>query len=338
MVRGTRSASVTKLCTCSPPRLKGERLGEGLFLISLAALFLVFACSLPALAQTAPNPFAIGGLEGAGGKPTNAVVAFILSKQAEFTRAMTLAARAVRTDWSALWSLIGLAFTYGVFHAAGPGHGKAIVASYIVANENALKRGATVATLAAVLQGVVAIVLVAVIALILQGTRQTMTGAVNTIETISYAAIAAFGFWLLVRKIRSLLLLRTGGSEACDHFHMPAPGEVMNWSTKDTLAAIFAAGLRPCSGAVLILIFTLSQGVFWAGIAAVAAMSAGTALTTSGIAAMAVYFKALAVRMASGRGQGGTILVRCIEIIAACAVLVLGLTLLSGHWASMGGA
>jgi nickel/cobalt transporter (NicO) family protein len=301
-------------------------------------LLLAFLMSLPALAQTAPNPFAIGGLEGAGGKPSNSIVAYILSKQAEFTRAMAVAARTVSTDWSALWSLLGLAFAYGVFHAAGPGHGKAIVASYVVANENALKRGALVATLAAALQGVVAVVLVAIIALILQGTRQTMTGAVNTIETISYAAIAVFGFWLLFRKARSLMLLSKGESEACDHFHMPEPSVVMRWSLRDTAAAIFAAGLRPCSGAILILVFTLSQGVFWAGIAAVAAMSAGTALTTSGIAAVAVYFKAVAVGMASGRGQGGIILVRCIEIAAACAVMALGLALLSGHWASMGGA
>ena len=310
-----------------------------LIILAICTLSILPAlATLPALAQTAPNPFAIGGLEAAGGKPSNAVAAFILAKQAEFTRAMTLAARAVRTDWSALWSLVGLAFAYGIFHAAGPGHGKAIVASYVVANEDALRRGALVATLAAALQGVVAVVLVAIIALILQGTRQTMTSAVNTIESISYAAIAGFGFWLLVRKVRSLVLIGKGESGACDHFHMPAPAVVMGWSSKDTLAAVFAAGLRPCSGALLILIFTLSQGVFWAGILAVAAMSAGTALTTSSIAAVAVYFKAIAVRLAGGRGQGGIILVRCLEIAAACAVMVLGLALLSGHWASMGGA
>jgi nickel/cobalt transporter (NicO) family protein len=337
MEGGIPSRLVTNLRTDSSPNFYGQRLGEGLFLVTLA-LFFFAVFSFPSIAQTAPNPFAIGGLEGAGGKPTNAVAAFILSKQAEFTRAMTLAARAVKTDWAALWGLIGLAFAYGVFHAAGPGHGKAIVASYVVANENALRRGALVASLAAALQGVMAVALVAIIALILQGSRQAMTGAVNTIETISYAAIAVFGFWLLVRKVRSLILIRMGESEACNHVHMPGPSEVMRWSTKDTLAAIFAAGLRPCSGAVLILVFTLSQGVFWAGIAAVAAMSAGTAITTSGIAAVAVYFKAIAVRMASGRGKSGIVLVRCVEIAAACAVMVLGLALLSGHWANMGGA
>jgi nickel/cobalt transporter (NicO) family protein len=305
--------------------------------LTLALLLLV---ALPALAQP-QNPFSLGGLEGAGGAPSSGLAAWILAKQAEFTRAMTVSARAVRTDWGALWSLIGLGFGYGVFHAAGPGHGKAIVASYVVANENALRRGTLIAALAAALQGIVAVLLVAAIAVVLGGTRQMMTGAVNWIETASYAAIALFGLWLLIKKLRGLLaILLPGrfGAPAHDHFHMPGPGEVMGWSRKDAAAAVFAAGLRPCSGAILILVFTLSQGVFWAGIAAVAAMSAGTALTTAGIAALAVFFKTAAVRLASGRGGAGLVLARGLEALAALAVMLLGLALLTGHWAGMGGA
>ncbi|KAI9881664.1 MAG: hypothetical protein M1823_006625, partial [Watsoniomyces obsoletus] len=81
------------------------------------------------------------------------------------------------TDAAAVWSLIGLGFAYGVFHAAGPGHGKAIVAAYVVANENALRRGAAIAALAAALQGLVAVALVAAVALVLGGTRRMMTDA-----------------------------------------------------------------------------------------------------------------------------------------------------------------
>jgi nickel/cobalt transporter (NicO) family protein len=302
---------------------------------------LAFLSVFPALGQTPPNPFAVGGLEGAGGAPGSGIAAFILAKQAEFTRAMTLAARAIRTDWTALWGLIGLALAYGVFHAAGPGHGKAIVASYVIANENALRRGILIAALAALLQGIAAIALVGVIALVLGGSRQMMTGAVNWIETISYAAIALFGFWLLIRKLAALWSLWTGQAgklASHDHFHIPGPGEVMRWSVRDAAAAVFAAGLRPCSGAILILVFTLSQGVFWAGIAAVAAMSLGTALTTGAIAALAVYFKALAVRLAAGRGSAGLWIARSLEALAALIVLLVGIALLTGHWAGVGGA
>ena len=286
------------------------------------------------------NPFALGGLEGAGGAPGSRFAAWILTKQAEYTRAMTAAARALRTDPGAVWGLIGLGFAYGVFHAAGPGHGKAIVAAYVVANENALKRGAAIAALAAALQGLVAVALVAIIAMILGGTRRTMTDAVNWIETASYAGLFLFGLWLLVKKLRGFaaLLRRGARAPAHDHFHMPGPKEVMAWSRRDAAAAVLAAGMRPCSGAILILVFTLSQGILWAGAAAVAAMSAGTALTTAGIATLSVYFKALAVRMASGRGMTALWVARGLEIMAALAVTLLGLALLTGHWAGIGGA
>jgi nickel/cobalt transporter (NicO) family protein len=303
----------------------------------LAALALVIL-SLPAPAQP-QNPFSLGGLEGAGTRPAGGLTGFVLAQQAEFSRAMTAAARAIRTDWTAVAGLLGVAFAYGVFHAAGPGHGKAIVASYVIANEAQLRRGALVATAAALLQGAVAVALVALLALVLGSTSQTLTGAINTIELASYAAIAGFGAWLLVRKLRGLAMLWRGEAvAACDHFHMPEPGAVSRWNLRDATAAVFAAGLRPCSGAVLILVFTLAQGVFWAGILAVAAMSAGTALTTSGIAAMAVYAKALSVRLASGRGTAGIWLVAIIEILAASGVLMLGLVLTFGLWRSIGGA
>jgi ABC-type nickel/cobalt efflux system permease component RcnA len=294
-----------------------------------------------ALAQAQPqSPFSLGGLEGAGGRPESGLAAWILAKQAEYTRAMTIAARSLRNDAGAVWTLVGLGFAYGVFHAAGPGHGKAIVASYVVANENALKRGAAIAVLAAALQGLVAILLVATVALALGGTRRTMTSAVNWIETASYASLFLFGLWLLVKKLRGLLALARpdAPAPAHDHFHMPGPKEVMAWSRRDAAAAIVAAGLRPCSGAILILVFTLSQGVLWAGAAAVAAMSAGTALTTAGIAALSVYFKALAVRLASGRGMAALWVARGLEVMAALAVTLLGLALLTGHWAGAGGA
>ena len=52
-----------------------------------------------------------------------------------FYRALSGLIRAAKTDGSAYWSLIGISFIYGVFHAAGPGHGKAVISSYMVANE-----------------------------------------------------------------------------------------------------------------------------------------------------------------------------------------------------------
>ena len=80
--------------------------------------------------------------------------------------------------------LAGLSFLYGVFHAAGPGHGKAIIASYMIANERALRRGTKIAFLAAALQGCVAVLIIGLIAIILRGTAQDMTAAAGYVSRL----------------------------------------------------------------------------------------------------------------------------------------------------------
>jgi ABC-type nickel/cobalt efflux system permease component RcnA len=97
---------------------------------------------------------------------------------------------------------------------------------------------------------------------------------------------------------------------------------------------VLAAGIRPCAGAIVVLVFALSQGLFAAGMAATVAMALGTALTTGAIAALAVFAKALALRVAGGRGAGGALAMAGVELLAAAFVLVLGLTLLFGLWTS----
>ena len=99
---------------------------------------------------------------------------------------------------------------------------------------------------------------------------------------------------------------------------------------------VLAAGMRPCAGAIVVLVFALSQGLFAAGVAATFAMALGTALTTGLIASMAVFAKAVAVRLARGRGDNGRRLIAAIELLAAAFVLVLGMSLLSGVWAGSG--
>ena len=93
-----------------------------------------------------------------------------------------------------------------------------------------------------------------------------------------------------------------------------------------------AAGIRPCAGAIVVLVFALSQGLFAAGVAATVAMALGTALTTGLIAAVAVFAKAFAVRVARGRGAHGTRVIAGVELLAAAFVLVLGASLLAGLW------
>lgn len=320
-------------------------------LAALAAAIAILAVE-PALAQR--HPFAVGGNEAAC--VSGGFAGLVLSWQSKFHAELQAAARALKTDPSAFFALAAASFAYGAFHAAGPGHGKAVLAAYMVANEIQLKRGLLLAALAALLQGAVAIALVAGAALIFNATAGQMTNAARAIEVASYVAIAALGARLAFVKGRALLaalgeprtalaLAGAGGSRGfvceavdqshihgpdCGHAHAPDPatlaGPAFRWG--DAIATVVAAGMRPCSGAILVLVFTLSQGMLAAGAGAVMAMSAGTALTTGALAALAVYAKGLAIRFSGTGARRAMLLARAAELLAALLVLGFGLTLL----------
>jgi len=319
------------------------------------ALLVVAICCWPvhdALAQ-ARNPFSVGISEG-GGAATG-VTGWILAQQQHFDLLMRQAVRAIRSDPSALWQLCGVAFLYGVFHAAGPGHGKAVLGAYLVANERALKRGLVMAALAALLQALVAIALVCGLALLLGATAQAMRGAAQAVELFSYAAIALVGALLAWRKGVALWREWRGPTQPvsrfacvaaddaghvhgaeCGHVHMPDPALLggTRFSWRAAAGTIVAAGLRPCSGALLVLVFSAAQGILYAGVTATLAMAAGTAITTGALACLAVHAKMFAQRLTMTRGTRGMLALRGLELSAALAVLLLGLGLLGGSLAN----
>lgn len=322
----------------------------------LFALLLLAAPLQDALAQ-ARNPFSVGISEGGG--QASGLTGWILAQQQRFDMLMRGAVRAISTDPSALWSLLGLAFAYGVFHAAGPGHGKAVLAAYLVANERALKRGLVMAGLAALLQAAVAISLVGGLSLLLGASGQVMRKTAEFVEIGSYAAIALVGLFLVWRKGQALLTdwrlarPKQAGAVAsrfqctaaddpvhmhgpgCGHFHMPDPAKLGGaFAWRDAAGAVVAAGLRPCSGAILVLVFSAAQGIFLAGVGATLAMALGTAATTGLIAVLAVHARNLAQRLSAGRGARGLFFLRGLELVAALAVLLLGAGLLTGSLAS----
>ena len=180
----------------SRERSEQGRVREGAF-AAVAFLAAVLLLAAPALAQR--NPFAVGANEGAA-VASNSLVAWILAQQSHFYRALTGAAREAKSGMAGFWLLAGLSFAYGVFHAAGPGHGKAVMASYMIANERALKRGLVLTFLAALLQGVVAVAIVGVAALVFNATSARMTQAAQAIEIASYGAVAGLGLYLVWTK------------------------------------------------------------------------------------------------------------------------------------------
>src|SRR5262245_2104125 len=148
---------------------------------------------------------AFGAARGPQAAPVDGVLGWIFAKQAEFYRQFSGLIRAAKADGSAAWSLLGLSFLYGVFHAAGPGHGKAVISSYLVANEETWRRGVVLSFASALLQALVAVVLVGIAAALLNATASTMRSAVNLIEILSYALIILIGLRLLWVKGAALI-------------------------------------------------------------------------------------------------------------------------------------
>jgi ABC-type nickel/cobalt efflux system permease component RcnA len=224
------------------------------------------------------------------------------------------------------------------------------------------------------MQSLVAVLIVGIGALLLNATARTMCGAEKVIEIASYALIAAFGARLVWTKgggfiralqahppapamalasaaphVRAELALHDRGhdhddhvhdhdhvhDEHCGHSHGPVPSELAGpggW--RRGFGAIFAVGLRPCSGAILVLVFALAQGLFWAGIVATFVMGLGTAITVAAIAVVAVSARDLARRISGGSEGGGALFMRGVEFAAAGLVLLFGVGLLFGYLAA----
>lgn len=375
---------------CSKPSL---RLAVGL-------LALAFAMMHFANAAHAQSSLGIGVNDGMA--PTTGPFAHILMwinlRQQEFYRALATAMKAMRQDNSKIWILIGLSFAYGIFHAAGPGHGKAVISSYMVANEVALKRGILLSFVSALLQGLTAILVMLLAYFVLRGTTISMTDAAWFMEIMSFALVTLFGAWLLWRKLGpavlrlfgkgpaySLSAAHAGHSHAghshgahnhaahahshalhalddhdhghghshdhhdhgahdhahhdhasgevcdtCGHSHAPDPallsGDRFDWRT--AWSAVAAVGIRPCSGALIVLSFALLNGLWLGGLLSVLAMSIGTAITVSALATLAVTAKNWAVYFA-GDGRMGNRIHSIVEIGGAAFVFLFGLLLLS---------
>ncbi len=330
-------------------RLKIDRLSiVSIILVATLATGPVIAASPLGIGSAEPS-LAPGGFGGS-------FLAWINFEQQNFYRLLTNALKAMRADPWKLWTLIGLSFAYGVFHAAGPGHGKAVISSYMIANEIQLRRGVTISFISALVQGATAILVVGAAYLVLRGTSISLTNATDVLEMASYALVAAFGFWLLYRKLSGIVssarkphLLddhhhshshshdhahdhHHGPGEFCEtcgHVHIPSPETLRakDFSIREAFSAVLAVGLRPCSGAIIVLTFSLLNGLYLGGVLSVLAMSIGTAITVSALAILAVSAKGAAVRIA-GEGSRALIVGNMIEILGAALVALMGTLLL----------
>ena len=322
------------------------------------------------VAEVKPTPFGGPPIEPGFNMPRTGIFGWIAEMQKDFYAALTATLGRLKTDYTAFWLLGGLSFFYGIIHAAGPGHGKVVIGSYVLANETQFRRGVLLSFASAMVQSLVAVVFVLVAALALRMTSIAMSDATWWITIGSYGRVVLLGLWLIARKIfgwghhhhhddhahehdmakkaRAHLHGQDGhhhhehGHDHHDHdqdhdhaheeahaehaHHVVTPDQIKGgW--REQLGVVLAVGIRPCSGALVVLVFALSQGLLAAGIAAVFLMGLGTAITVGVLATIAVTAKGVARRLLGVHSEAGSSIVWWLELFGAFAVLAFGVLL-----------
>ena len=212
-------------------------------------------------------------------------------------------------------ALLLFSFVYGVLHALGPGHGKVVITTWLATHPSKLKSSIGLTLAASLLQGLVAIGLVVVVLTLLRLPARQLHLSSFWLEKGSYALVGVLGLLLCWRALKKLrMLLRKPKFTAftphhvhdqhcgCGHQHMPDPKRLErdeDWRAR--LMIILSMGMRPCSGAIMVLLFSKVIGVFGWGVASALAMAAGTSLTISSLALLVHGFRTLAVNLSGNK-------------------------------------
>jgi len=304
--------------------------------------------------------------------PFGRVFAWVFDKQQSLQRTLAMSVKSLKTDpLGGALTLALLSFIYGVLHAVGPGHGKTIISSYVIANEETVRRGVIISFIAAGLQALSAVLLVGVLLIALGATGLQVNAWSNQLESISYAMIALVGLYLLAGQLRSVwrrwqhapvtVVAARDAHGLGDHHHHHthhdhhhhhsreghehheihgrhdhhhhSPGDACDhmvdarqlagpFSWRKVIPVVFSVGIRPCTGAILVLVFALTQGLFWAGVAATFAMALGTAITVAALATLALGSRELALKL-GGTNSTWTNMVWSTSAIGGATIILL---------------
>jgi nickel/cobalt transporter (NicO) family protein len=223
-------------------------------------------------------------------------------------------------DNAAVFAFLTAAFLYGVLHAAGPGHGKAVISSYLLATGDSLKRGLKLAWLSSLCQGITALIFTGIAIFLLGATSKMMQTGLAALDFIFAISMLLIGLRLLHRAFVK--------NQNC--LHIPPAEQLLVRDWREDVALIGTIAIRPCTGAIFIAVFAFSQGLWLYGVLAVSMIALGTAITVSILAIIAAYMKKFAVKLAENGSNKALILMKTLEIIAASLLILFAGLLLSG--------
>jgi nickel/cobalt exporter len=311
------------------------------------ALLMLLILLLPALAADPFTGRASPGDTLGGGVLLPGLVGWVAHQQAGLNSAISQQIRLIAQggSWSALATVLGLSFLFGVLHAVGPGHGKFVVSSYLVSRRATIRRGIVMGGLISLVQGVVAIILVAILGLFLRLAQFDVLDHAATVESVSYALILLIGLKLLYHALRG---------DAHDHAHVPLPAGAAvvdhehghhghdhqghdrhghahgSHREKSPMQLVLAAGLVPCASAIIVMLFALANGAFLIGAEAAIAMSLGMGITVAGIGVLSIVARRIMMRFAGMTTSHAGLVERGLGIAGSGALVLFSGLLLSG--------
>lgn len=324
---------------------------------ALAALFcgLFLAAAIPNGGALAADPPAATAAEARPSLPARTMVWIAAEQRAwhqELVGHMRSLSQGSAGALTAAWALILASFLYGVFHAAGPGHGKVVLASYLLTHPHRVRRGIGLAVASAFCQGLVAVLLIYGLLYLVDLVPRETRAAVNWTERVSFALLAGLGLWLIARAMRDGVRLLNGRrtdpvsahahthDHGCGHSHAPTGAQIEQaGDLRGAIGVVLSVGMRPCSGAILVLVLAHAMALPLAGLGAVIAMSAGTALAVAGLALLAVHARSWAAGLAAGSKAGSragrpvAFAGAAVRLCGGALILVFGVSLFAASFA-----
>jgi len=261
----------------------------------------------------------------------NDLLAYAQQQQRLFNEDISVALRSMEQGDTLLptISLIVAGFLYGLFHAIGPGHGKVIISGYMLAGKRTARDAWQLSALAALMQAITAIILVLGAFYVLDSGKQSVEKLVGDLTTISGLMVVVIGALLFIRGLRELFGLSKKHS-CCGHDHGVTPSMLATTgSLKEKLTMIASIGIRPCSGAIILLFFSCMLGLAWSGVLATLAMALGTAIATFSVAWVTARSKQGLVKLIGSSENKLRIVQALFSMAAGMIVLLSGLLLIA---------
>ena len=230
--------------------------------------------------------------------------------QHQLNKQLSAMARKIKNNPSAkiLSAIFSIAFLYGVMHALGPGHGKVFAVSYFLAEKADIKKGLLFGNIFAFVHAGSAVVLVISLYFIIRhSVFRTVEDISHTVKLVSYGLIALIGAYLFIVHLTKKL----------KKMEDQAPG------SKSASIAL-AAGIVPCPGTVIVMLFALSLEMLHLGLSLAFFMALGMAVSLCIIGIATIISRRMAVNLFLKNNKTSMFLIGFLELTGSFAILSLG--------------